>query len=216
MLGHRGSSAGSYLADPTSPSPRTVLSLSCSKCHSASIALTGTLRVKNCIAHWSVWILGVILHYSIYKLYVWACGWVERALDSTAKDPRFNLAVSWTVFNITCINRWLLPRGGKTARVFDPWGKFTFLTSWDAKIIITRLASYKKTRQRNCKIISNFTDFEGQCILMSVLTHLTAIPDVMGNGYIKSLSRAHYMIHIMGTRAHDAFISIVKNNVMAL
>ena len=31
MLGHGGSSAGSYLADPTSPSPRTVLSLSCFK-----------------------------------------------------------------------------------------------------------------------------------------------------------------------------------------
>ena len=38
MVGHGGSSAGSYLADPTSPIPS----------HSASIVATGTLRVKDC------------------------------------------------------------------------------------------------------------------------------------------------------------------------
>ena len=36
MIGHGGSSAGSYLADPTSPIPS----------HCASIAATSTLRVK--------------------------------------------------------------------------------------------------------------------------------------------------------------------------
>ena len=47
MLGHGGSSAGSYLADPTSPHP---LARCChypvSKCRSASIAVTGTVRVN--------------------------------------------------------------------------------------------------------------------------------------------------------------------------
>ena len=39
MVGHGGSSAGSYLADPTSPIP------SCC----ASIVVTGTLRVKKSV-----------------------------------------------------------------------------------------------------------------------------------------------------------------------
>ena len=39
MIGHGGSSAGSYLADPTSPIPS----------HCASVAPTSTLRVK--LAH---------------------------------------------------------------------------------------------------------------------------------------------------------------------
>ena len=37
MVGHRGSSAGSYLTDPTSPIPS----------HCASIVVTSTLRVKR-------------------------------------------------------------------------------------------------------------------------------------------------------------------------
>ena len=37
MVGHGGSSAGSYLADPTSPSPS----------HCASIVTTSTVRVKS-------------------------------------------------------------------------------------------------------------------------------------------------------------------------
>ena len=37
MVGHGGSSSGSYLADPTSPIPS----------HCASIVTTSTLRVKN-------------------------------------------------------------------------------------------------------------------------------------------------------------------------
>ena len=47
MLGHGGSSASSYLADPIFPHP---LALCChypvSKCHSASIVVTGTVRVN--------------------------------------------------------------------------------------------------------------------------------------------------------------------------
>ena len=47
MLGHGGSSAGSYLADPTSP---ISLALCChypvSKCRSASIVVTSTVRVN--------------------------------------------------------------------------------------------------------------------------------------------------------------------------
>ena len=38
MVGHGGSSAGSYLADPTSPIPS----------HCASVVATSTLRVKGC------------------------------------------------------------------------------------------------------------------------------------------------------------------------
>ena len=41
MVGHGGSSAGSYLADPTSPIPS----------HCASIVVTGTLRVKDLLQH---------------------------------------------------------------------------------------------------------------------------------------------------------------------
>ena len=37
MVGHGGSSAGSYLADPTSPIPS----------HCASVVVTSTLRVKT-------------------------------------------------------------------------------------------------------------------------------------------------------------------------
>ena len=40
MVGHGGSSAGSYLADPTSPIPS----------HYASIVVTSTLRVNSMIA----------------------------------------------------------------------------------------------------------------------------------------------------------------------
>ena len=41
MVGHGGSSAGSYLADPTSPIPS----------HCASIVMTSTLRVNSNIRH---------------------------------------------------------------------------------------------------------------------------------------------------------------------
>ena len=40
MVGHGGSSAGSYLADPTSPIPS----------HCASIVVTSTLRVNTAVA----------------------------------------------------------------------------------------------------------------------------------------------------------------------
>ena len=40
MVGHGGSSAGSYLADPTSPIPS----------HCASIVVTSTLRVNSIFA----------------------------------------------------------------------------------------------------------------------------------------------------------------------
>ena len=41
MVGHGGSSAGSYLADPTSPTPS----------HCASIVATSTLRVNDSNIH---------------------------------------------------------------------------------------------------------------------------------------------------------------------
>ena len=48
MLAHGGSSAGSYLADHTSPIPSHCAGhrYPVSKCRSASIAVTGTVRVK--------------------------------------------------------------------------------------------------------------------------------------------------------------------------
>ena len=42
MVGHGGSSAGSYLADPTSPTPS----------HCASIVTTSTLRVNFKLGGW--------------------------------------------------------------------------------------------------------------------------------------------------------------------
>ena len=66
MLGHGGSSAGSYLADPTSLIP---LALCChypvSKCPSASIVVTSTVRVKlkiTIIIWWYVAITQRTLH----------------------------------------------------------------------------------------------------------------------------------------------------------
>ena len=46
MLGHGGSSAGSYLADPTSPIPSHCAVYPASKCCSASIVVTSTVRVN--------------------------------------------------------------------------------------------------------------------------------------------------------------------------
>ena len=47
MLGHGGSSAGSYLADPTSPHPLApCCNYPVSKCSSASVVVTSTVRVK--------------------------------------------------------------------------------------------------------------------------------------------------------------------------
>ena len=47
MVGHGGSSASSYLADPTSPIPSLcVVIILVKKCPNASIVVTSTLRVK--------------------------------------------------------------------------------------------------------------------------------------------------------------------------
>ena len=51
MVGHGGSSAGSYLADPTSPIPS----------HCASIVVTSTLRVKQDI----IWVSFPLVHFII-------------------------------------------------------------------------------------------------------------------------------------------------------
>ena len=51
MLGHGGRSAGSYLADPTSPIPSHC---AVSKCCSASIVATSTARVKD---RWNMQVL---------------------------------------------------------------------------------------------------------------------------------------------------------------
>ena len=49
MVGHGGSSAGSYLADPTSPIPSHCAVIILFK--SASIVVTSTLRVKRFCQH---------------------------------------------------------------------------------------------------------------------------------------------------------------------
>ena len=46
MLGHGGSSAGSYLADPTSPIPSHCAVITVSKCLSESTVVTSTVRVN--------------------------------------------------------------------------------------------------------------------------------------------------------------------------
>ena len=53
MVGHGGSSAGSYLADPTSPIPS----------HCASIVMTSTVRVKPNACAWdiSIWVVYVVI-----------------------------------------------------------------------------------------------------------------------------------------------------------
>ena len=88
MLGHGGSSAGSYLADPTSPSPRTVLSLSCFKVLQCTIVVTSTVRVKLAAspprAHCEVMHMG-------------AYGWVHWMADSIYKDLGFD-SQRWSYF----------------------------------------------------------------------------------------------------------------------
>ena len=48
MVGHGGSSAGLYLADPTSPIPSHCAVIILFKVSQASIVVTSTLRVKMC------------------------------------------------------------------------------------------------------------------------------------------------------------------------
>ena len=68
MVGHGGSSAGSYLADPTSPIPS----------HCASIVATSTLRVKKTtvilipVFTWDTWlrVIPSVHDVSVYKLQV--------------------------------------------------------------------------------------------------------------------------------------------------
>ena len=47
MVGHAGSSAGSYLADPTCPIPSHCAVIILFKCPSASTVVTSTVRVKR-------------------------------------------------------------------------------------------------------------------------------------------------------------------------
>ena len=70
MVGHGGSSAGSYLADPTSPIPS----------HCASIVMTSTVRVKlSILLHPSIWHAHTVLLYYVYISHVHSCN-TERAL----------------------------------------------------------------------------------------------------------------------------------------
>ena len=90
MVGHGGSSAGSYLADPTSPIPS----------HCASVIATSTLRVK---------VTKISLHYTYICYYISrdtqrnkgiralfniaqfeGLGRVDRALDSRSKGLGFD------------------------------------------------------------------------------------------------------------------------------
>ena len=56
MVGHGGSSAGSYLADPTSPIPS----------HCASIVVTSTVRVKQCVI---AYVVCLFIQRDLYKSY---------------------------------------------------------------------------------------------------------------------------------------------------
>ena len=65
MLGHGGSSVGSYLADSTSPIPSHCAVITVSECLSASIVVTSTARVKFiCI------VIAVIFSYSVIAKFV--------------------------------------------------------------------------------------------------------------------------------------------------
>ena len=61
MVGHGGSSAGSYLADPTSPIPS----------HCASIVVTSTLRVKNSTTY-NAWLRPAQSLRALSGPYTWA------------------------------------------------------------------------------------------------------------------------------------------------
>ena len=56
MVGHGGSSAGSYLADPTSPIPS----------HCASIVATSTLRVNFAVNSFEL-----LLYFYVYVIFVY-------------------------------------------------------------------------------------------------------------------------------------------------
>ena len=67
MVGHGGSSAGSYLADPTSPIPS----------HCASIVVTSTLRVnRRLVFHNAVWITASVF-LADDRLLMTVSGWMK-------------------------------------------------------------------------------------------------------------------------------------------
>ena len=72
MVGHGGSSAGSYLADPTSPIPSQY----------ASIVATSTVRVN---AQYSVW--GAFSSYLYHSPYPFRC-----SISGRGKSPEWNPA----------------------------------------------------------------------------------------------------------------------------
>ena len=74
MVGHGGSSAGSYLADPTSPIPS----------HCASIVATSTLRVKEW--EWKKsWSMIVFPHWQVIFLF--------QELEQQSKKLHFDIAI---------------------------------------------------------------------------------------------------------------------------
>ena len=62
MVGHGGSSAGSYLADPTSPNPS----------HCASIVTTSTVRVnfRNCLKQTTILNQYMLCYYKLSYSYM--------------------------------------------------------------------------------------------------------------------------------------------------
>ena len=74
MVGHGGSSAGSYLADPTSPIPS----------HCASIVATSTVRVKYWADEWHFALLVAILHFAIPVQITQAAQWMLFKFDKVA------------------------------------------------------------------------------------------------------------------------------------
>ena len=98
MVGHGGSSAGSYLTDPTSPIPS----------HCASIVVTSTLRV-NCISYMpfrkreyeSVLMCdrhrGVIVYYFVFQV-LGLFDEFEEAVRRVIRDVTFDRDIVVSVF----------------------------------------------------------------------------------------------------------------------
>ena len=88
MVGHGGNSAGSYLADPTSPIPS----------HCASIVSTSTLRVNN-------------MHNEVYHTYKDSHRQPFRCrynLSHTYTHSHRDIVVIFNLLSAPCISRYLL------------------------------------------------------------------------------------------------------------
>ena len=122
MVGHGGSSDGSYLADPTSPIPS----------HCASIVVTSTLRVNSLSSYWQglswqrmkLWQMAPGTYFVTgFTLWVIVCTLVSATLICI---PWKSHTVSLSIHDIECVPGYKIAMGRlSTALVLLSWANNT-------------------------------------------------------------------------------------------